>query len=75
MLKKLQEIANKMLLSDNRTIEEKKKLEIIRKILEDEQCFFKMDIDTAYNLIRELGFSHNDALTIYKELISSKNYN
>lgn len=73
MIKKLKDIANKLL---NSSLEEEKKerLEIILGILEDNKCFFNMDIDTAFNLLNDLNFSKEESILIYKELIDSKNF-
>lgn len=75
MLQKIREITNKLLLSTNISTERKTQLEIIKKILVDDQCFFKLDATTAYNILLDLGFSKEESISIYKELISSKNYN
>lgn len=75
VLQKVREVTNRLLLSENISKEKKQRLELISNILKDDQCFFKIDVDTAYNIIRDLGFSHEETKSIYKELISSKNFN
>ena len=75
MLQKVREVTNRLLLSESISAEKKIRLELIKNILKDDQCFFKIDVDTAYKIIRDLGFSHEETIGIYKELISSKNFN
>lgn len=74
MLQKLRQITNKLLLNEKLSQEKKHQLELIKHILEDDQCFFKLDITTAYNILLDLGFNKEESILIYKELISSKNY-
>lgn len=54
---------------------EKEKLEIIKKILEDDNCFFKMDSGIALSILFDLGLSKEESKKIYKELLSGKYYN
>lgn len=74
MLSKLREIVDKLLETD---LDEttKHKYELIKKIISDDKCFFKLDANTACTIISDLGFSREDTINIYKELINSKNYN
>ena len=71
MLSKLRDIVN-VFLERELSFKEKQKFELIKNILSDDDCFFKMDIDTACNIIKDLGFNKEDTIKIYKELINSK---
>ena len=51
------------------------KLTIIKKILSDEKCFFKMPIDDAYNILLDLNYTKDEALNIYKQLVSFEEFN
>lgn len=42
---------------------------LIRKMLNEEDLFLKININTAYNILKDLGFNKEDALSIYQELI------
>lgn len=69
MIKKLRIITQELI---NKT-RDKEKYQIIDKILKDDLCFFKMDIDTSISILLDLGFNESDAKELYKELIDSKN--
>ena len=75
MISKLRIVANKMLDSNNITDERRSRIILIDKLLQDDNCFYKIDMDTAYNILRDLDFSNDDAIKIYKELIDSRYYN
>lgn len=73
MLEKLRHINDKFLeiKTDN---DELKKHQLIRKILNDDKCFFKMNVEQAYAILRDLDFSEEELKGIYSELIDYKNY-
>lgn len=73
MLEKLRHINDKFLeiKTDN---DELKKHQLIRKILNDDKCFFKMNVEQAYAILRDLDFSKEELKEIYSELIDYKNY-
>lgn len=73
MLEKLRHINDKFLeiKTDN---DELKKHQLIRKILNDDKCFFKMNVEQAYAILRDLDFSEEELKEIYSELIDYKNY-
>lgn len=70
---KLYNIVN-ILLEKEQNETEKTKYNLIKKILEDKDCFFKLDAETSYSIIRDLGFDKKETLEIYQELISQKNF-
>lgn len=73
MLNKLRELNNKILLkTTNNKVREKH--ELIKKILADDKCFFKINIETAYAILRELNIPEENLKTYYMNLISSTNY-
>ena len=52
-----------------------KKQLLIQKLLEEESnCFFKMKIETAYALLKDLNIPESDIKETYLELIDIKNY-
>lgn len=53
--------------------EELKKYQVIKKILSDDKCFFKMDIEYAYSILRDLGIPEEELKKYYSELIDIKN--
>ena len=49
--------------------EEKERLIIIGRILEDSNCFKMMKTETAYKLLCDIGYSLEEAKSIYNEII------
>ena len=70
---KLYNIAS-ILIEKEQNPKEKARYNLIKQILEDKNCFFKLDTETACTIIRDLGFDKKETLDIYQELISQKNY-
>lgn len=69
MLEKLIEINNYII--EQTTDEEKKEKHLlIKKILNDKQCFLKMNIETSYALLRELNIPEENLKSVYSDLIS-----
>ena len=69
MLEKLKEINVKIIeqCSDD---EEKSKQLLIQKILDQDNCFMKMNVDVAYALLRELNIDESMLKETYLELIN-----
>ena len=68
MQNKLIEITEKLINKEtNGSLKERYIL--IRKMLNEEDLFMKININTAYNILKDLGFNKEDALSIYQELI------
>ena len=42
--------------------------------MEDKKCFFKLDINTAYNILRDLKIKEEDIKKVYMNLIDANNY-
>lgn len=66
---------NKMLLAECDIDDEFKllKLSFIRKILEDDKCFFKMNVEDAYNIFDDLGYNKEEFKNIYANLMNIDN--
>ena len=71
MIDKLIVINDKII---SQTLDEEKRAKhlLIKKMLNDKQNFFKINIETAYALLRELEIPENDLKSIYLELIDSE---
>lgn len=50
--------------------EELKKQELIQKILAEKDCFLKMDIETAYQILEDLKIPQDKMRSIYLELLN-----
>ena len=68
MMDELRNISKEML-NNCVTVEERDKFELINRILQDDKCFQKMKIQTAYKLLSDLGFKTEDIKKIYNDLI------
>lgn len=73
MLEKLRFINDKFL-DVKKDKNDLNKHQLIKKILSDDKCFFKMSIEQAYAILRDLDFDEKDLNNIYSELIDYKNY-
>lgn len=51
-----------------------KRNEIIKNILNDETCFFKMNKNDAYIILHDIGILDNQIDNIYQKLISSDEF-
>ena len=51
-----------------------KRNEIIKKMLDDDACFFKLDKSDAFIILHDVGVLDKNIDTIYKKLISSDEY-
>ena len=61
-------IIDKLVFSNKQ--EELKKHLLISSMLENEQCFLKLDMNTALSILKNLGFNDEEKLNIYKQLTS-----
>lgn len=50
------------------------KLMVIKKILQDKYCFFKMNMNDAFSILKDLGYEKEEISNLYKMLISQKEY-
>lgn len=51
-----------------------KKQMVIKTLLSNDDCFFKISMEDALNLILSLGYSQIEAFKIYKKLTSSSEF-
>lgn len=69
MINKLREINNKLLnIYDINSDKYKKQLQI-KNILVDDGCFYRIKIETAYSILRDLAIAESDLKSVYKQLI------
>ena len=64
---KLREINNNLLGNDV-------KYQKIALLLEHDDCFFRISMETAYQLLKDLGFKDEEVIGIYMQLISEDEY-
>ncbi len=64
MQDKLKELATKMI----EVSEDKEKYMLIKNILEDKNCFLKMEIETAFSILRDLNIEEKHLEDTYNEL-------
>lgn len=48
---------------------------LIDKLLKNDDVFFNINMDTALNILKDLGFNNKESISIYADLISQKNFN
>ena len=74
MLEKLKELNEKLLdlYKDDEINLEKQKL--IKEILKEDKFIFKIDIETAYEILRDLSIKEEDLKNVYSKLIDISNY-
>ena len=70
MIKKLREINNKVILKYKlaNNNEQLLKQRVINKLLQNDNCFFEMTIETAYMILTDLGIEKNNLKNTYLEL-------
>ena len=51
-----------------------KKQMVIKTLLSNDNCFFKMSMEDSLNLILTLDYSQTEAFEIYKKLTSSSEF-
>lgn len=57
---------------DKGSLENLKKFEIMKELLKDDACFFRIGFDDAYNILVELGVE--DPKKVYRKLISYQEF-
>ena len=74
MVEKLRELNEKLInnYQDDPVNLEKQKL--IKEILNEDKFIFKIDIETAYAILRDLTIKEEDLEKVYSELIDINNY-
>ncbi len=69
MIENLRKINLKLIELNKNNELELKRQNLIKKILSDPDCFFKMDISTSYAILRDLNISEEQLKDIYMKLI------
>lgn len=75
MIEELKKINEKLLLKNDNNIKEKEKHLIIKKILNKEKAFLKMNIEYAYGILRDLNVPEENIKNIYFQLIDEAENN
>lgn len=70
MLDNLRQKAQEILKNKNLDYQAREKYLLISSILKEDNCFLKMDIDTALSIIVDLGYPMSSAKNIYKSFIT-----
>ena len=70
MIEKLKMIAEKHIEANKENPDELKKYKIIKKILNQKDCFFNISIEYAYSILRDLQIPENEIKNIYIKLIT-----
>lgn len=70
MIEKLKNINEKYIEEYKENPHELKKYELIKKILNEKNCFLKMNIEYAYAILRDLKIPEDKIKEVYFELIS-----
>ena len=75
MIEELKKINERLLLENDNNIKEKEKYLIIKKILNKEKAFLKMNIEYAYGILRDLNVPEESIKNIYFQLLDeAENY-
>ena len=69
MIEELKKINERLLLENDNNIKEKEKYLIIKKILNKEKAFLKMNIEYAYGILRDLNVPEESIKNIYFQLL------
>ena len=69
MIEKLKSINEKLINLNKNNDEELKKQLLLKKILEEKDCFLKINIEHAYSILRDLKIPEEDLKKVYIELI------
>ena len=70
MIDKLKMITEKHIEANKENLEELKKYELIRDILNQNDCFLNMSIEYAYSILRDLQIPENEIKNVYTQLIN-----
>ena len=75
MIEQLKKINERLLLENDNNIKEKEKYLIIKKILNKEKAFLKMNIEYAYGILRDLNVPEESIKNIYFQLLDEAENN
>lgn len=65
-------LLNDKILETELSPEDRKKHELIKKILNEKNCFFKISIEQAYGILRDLGIEEKLLKAIYIQLLDEE---
>ena len=74
MFNKLKNINEQLLNIYQDNEPERVKQNLIKLVFQNPNCFFEIDINIAYSILRVLKIPETELKTVYLELIDSKNY-
>lgn len=74
MIDKLRKINNDLIEKNKNNQEILKKQNLIHEMLDFDDLFFRINVEDAYGILRDLGFEENQLKEVYLELIDKKNY-
>lgn len=69
MIDKLKNINEKLIKLNKNDKDEYEKQILISKLLKEDDCFLKIDIEYAYSILRDLGIDEKNLKKAYYELI------
>ena len=72
MYNKLQKMVNDRI--EESSYDERKRLIVIKNILNTKNPFLNISMDDAYSILTDLGISDTAMKSVYEELIDLKNY-
>ena len=75
MIEELKRINERLLLENDNNIKEKEKYLIIKKILNKEKAFLKMNIEYAYGILKDLNISEENIKNVYFQLLDEAENN
>lgn len=75
MIEELKRINERLILENDNNIKEKEKYLIIKKILNKEKAFLKMNIEYAYGILRDLNVPEENIKNIYFQLLDEAENN
>jgi hypothetical protein len=75
MIEELKRINERLILENDNNIKEKEKHLIIKKILNKEKAFLKMNIEYAYGILRDLNVPEESIKNIYFQLLDEAENN
>ena len=74
MIEKLRELNDKLIEKNKNKPNLLKRQNLIHEMLEYDDLFFRIQIEDAYGILRDLGIKEDDLKNVYSELIDYKNY-
>ena len=74
MVDRLKELNEKLINNYRDDTVNLEKQKLIKEILNEDKFIFKIDIETAYAILRDLTIKEEDLEKVYSELIDINNY-